>query len=108
MKPNATLTTPQTITVHIVPNDSGAPTGKLADAELHFTDEVLGGLRLVGFAIWERQTDAGRYVTFPARPYDVNGARRRFALLRPTGDAGAGDAIRERILEAYADYHAGG
>ena len=30
--------------VTIVPNDNGNPPGKLADAELHFTDGVLDGL----------------------------------------------------------------
>ena len=40
------------ITVKITPNDRGNPPGKLADAELHFTDGELGGLKLLGFAIW--------------------------------------------------------
>jgi hypothetical protein len=30
----------------------GAP-GKLADAELHFADGPLAGLKLIGFAMWE-------------------------------------------------------
>ena len=45
------------------------PPGKLADAELHFTDGVLDGLKLVGFAVWERRSGSGRNVTFPARQY---------------------------------------
>ena len=36
--------------VKITPNDQGNPPGKLADAELHFTDGVLDGLKLIGFA----------------------------------------------------------
>ena len=67
--------------VKIVPNEKGNPPGKLADAELHFDDELaarldalaagderlgryifepyvealraLAGLKLIGFAIWE-------------------------------------------------------
>ena len=35
---NATVAAPQNLTVKIVPNDKGNPPGKLADAELHFTD----------------------------------------------------------------------
>ena len=35
--------------VKIVPNDKANPPGKLADAELHFTDGVLDGLKLIGF-----------------------------------------------------------
>jgi len=34
----------------------------------------------------------------------VNGERRTFALLRPIGDATSQDAVRELILEAYAEY----
>jgi hypothetical protein len=92
-----------TLTVKIFVNDRGTPAGKLADAELHFSSESpLAGLKLIGFAIWERRGGAGRNVTFPARQYAVNGERRSFALLRPLTDATAPDAIRDRILEAYA------
>ena len=72
------------MTVKIAPNDKGNPPGKLADAELHFSDGPLEGLKLIGFAIWERRGGiGGRNVTFPARQYSVNGERRSFALLRP-------------------------
>jgi hypothetical protein len=90
--------------VKIVPNDKGNPPGKLADAELHFTDGVLGGLKLIGFSVWERRTGGGRNVTFPARQYSVNGERRSFALLRPVADATAQERVREAILRAYAEY----
>src|SRR5947207_10881546 len=90
--------------VKITPNDKGNPPGKLADAELHFTDGELDGLKLIGFAIWERRSGGGRNVTFPARTYAVNGERRSFALLRPIADATAQDRIRELVLEAYAEY----
>jgi len=92
------------VTVKITPNDKGNPPGKLADAELHFTEGVLEGLKLIGFGIWERRTGGGRNVTFPARQYSVNGERRSFALLRPVADATAQDRIRELILQAYAEY----
>ncbi len=72
----------QNVTVKITPNDKGTPPGKLAEAEIHFSDGPLAGLKLVGFAIWERK-NGGRTVTFPARQYAVNGERRSFALLRP-------------------------
>ena len=79
--------------------------GKLADAELQFTEGVLEGLKLIGFSIWERRTGTGRNVTFPARQYTVGGERRSFALLRPTnGDAAAQERLRELILQAYAEY----
>lgn len=73
--------------VHIVPNEKGNPPGKLADAELHFDHGPLEGLKLIGFAIWERKGGTGRNVTFPARQYSVNGERRSFALLRPVADS---------------------
>ena len=91
--------------VRITPNDKNNPPGKLADAEIHFNDGVLAGLKLIGFAVWERRTGGGRNVTFPARQYTVNGERRTFALLRPgNGDATAQDRLRELVLQAYADY----
>ena len=90
------------VVVKITANDTGNPPGKLADAELHFTSGPLDGLKLIGFAIWERRNNGGRNVTFPARQYSVNGERRSFALLRPIVDASAQDRIRDLLLEAYA------
>ena len=94
------------MTVTFTRNDKGNPPGKLADAELHFTDGPLDGLKLIGFAIWETRSGARRNVTFPARQYSVNGERRSFALLRPISDTAAHDRIRDLVLEAYASYEA--
>ena len=90
--------------VKITPNDKGNPPGKLADAELHFNDGELDGMKLIGFAIWERRSGGGRNVTFPARQYVVNGDRRSFALLRPIADTAAQERVRALVLEAYAEY----
>ena len=95
-----------TIIVKVTPNDKGNPPGKLADAELHFTDGPLEGLKLIGFAIWETRTGERRNVTFPARQYSVNGERRSFALLRPIGDTAAQERIRDLVLGAYRSYEA--
>jgi hypothetical protein len=92
------------VVIKISQTDKNNPPGKLADAELHFTEGILEGLKLIGFGVWERRTGGGRNVTFPARQYVVNGERRSFTLLRPIGDATAQDRIREAILEAYAEY----
>ena len=92
------------LTVKIAPNDKGNPPGKLADAELHFTDGPLEGLKLIGFGIWERRGGSGRNVTFPARQYSVNGERRSFALLRPIVDLAAQERVRTAILDAFAEY----
>lgn len=94
------------MTVKITQNDhrTNVPAGKLADAELHFTDGPLNGLKLIGFTIWERRDGHGRNVTFPARQYSLNGERRTFALLRPIEDSTAQAKLRELILQAYQEY----
>ncbi len=92
------------MTIKIVPNEKGNPPGKLADAELHFTQGPLEGLKLIGFGVWERKTGNGRNVTFPARQYSVNGERRSFSLLRPIVDATSQDRLRDLILQAYAEH----
>ena len=92
------------LVVKITPNEKGNPPGKLADAELHFTDGDLDGLKLIGFSVWERRSGGGRNVTFPARQWAVNGERRSFALLRPIIDVHAQERIRDLVLQAYAEY----
>lgn len=77
-----------------VVNQLGEAQNRLSDAQDAMTTyEALDGLKLVGFAIWERRTGAGwnRTVTFPA-------------VLRLIADATAQDRIRDLILEAYAEY----
>jgi hypothetical protein len=94
------------MTIKFTPNDKGNPPGKLADAELFFDSGPLEGLKLIGFAVWERKTGNGRNVTFPARQYSVNGERRSFALLRPITDATGQDRLRDLLLQAYAEHEA--
>jgi hypothetical protein len=93
------------MTIRFFPNDRENPPGKLADAEVHFTEGPLDGLKLLGFAVWERK-NGGRNVTFPARQYSVNGERRSFALLRPRSDATSQDKLRDIILDAYKEHEA--
>ena len=92
--------------VRIIPNERSSPVGKLADAELHFTEGPLAGMTLLGFAIWQRRDKSGRNVTFPSRQYSVNGERRSFALLRPIVDVSANAAVRDLILASYAKWEA--
>ena len=94
------------MTVKITPNDRSNPPGKLADAELHFSEGPLEGLKLIGFSIWERRGGNGRNVTFPARSYAVNGERRTFALLRPLVDTTGQHHLRDAILHAFEHYEA--
>jgi hypothetical protein len=93
--------------VILTPNEKGNPPGKLADAELHFYAGPLAGLKLIGFAVWERRSGGGQNVTFPARSYAVNGERRSFALLRPADFAAGTDTqqhIRDLIRTAWRRY----
>ena len=90
--------------IKITPNDKGNPPGKLAEAELHFSDGPLSGLKLIGFSVWERREGTGRNVTFPARSYVANGERRSFSLLRPITDTTGQNALREAILGAYEQF----
>jgi hypothetical protein len=104
-RPSGTaLDHPPVMTIKITPNDKGNPPGKLAEAELHFSDGPLQGLKLIGFSIWERRGGNGRNVTFPARSYVVNGDRRTFALLRPIVDSTAQEKLRGLILDAFQEF----
>jgi hypothetical protein len=94
------------VTVKIVAKDKDTPAGKLADAELCFAEGPLEGLKLVGFAVWERKSGGGRNVTFPARSYVQGGERRSFVLLRPVSDSTGQTRLRELILQAYDAFEA--
>ena len=89
------------IVVRIMPNDRSNPPGKLADAELHFTDGEREVLKLIGFAVWELRPGRGHNVTFPARQWVVSGEGREFALLRPTAEARTSERLRDVVLQAY-------
>ena len=89
------------IEVKILRNDRPTPVGKLADAEIHFIDGELAGLKLVGFAVWERRDGPGHNVTFPARQFIVHGDRRNFALLRGINNPTAQNRVRDLVLRAY-------
>ena len=97
-----------TITVTIVPLTGPTPVGKLADAEVHFHEGPLDGMKLTGFAVWETApgtTRAKRNVTLPSRQYTKDGERRAYALLRPRRP-GAEQPVRDLILAAYAAWEA--
>jgi hypothetical protein len=89
------------IEVKILRNEHGKPAGKLADAEIHFIGDELDGLKLVGFAIWERRDGTGRSVTFPARQFVLHGDRRNFELLRAISNPKVLRHVRDLVLAAY-------
>jgi hypothetical protein len=82
--------------------------GRVAEAELHFTEGVLAGLKLIGFSVWQRRDTFDYSVTFPARQYSVNGERRSFAVLRPIQDYDATTTLKQAIIEATKAYMASG
>ena len=61
--------------VKITLNDTNNPPGKLADAELHFTEGLLEGLKLIGFGVWESRAGSGQSGT----PPPGIGSARRFS-----------------------------
>lgn len=91
------------MTIKFVINDHGGPASKLADAELLFCRGPFDGLKLVGFAVWQRK-GGRRNVTFPARSYSVNGERRTLSLLRPISEVHAQERLRDVILAAFKEY----
>ncbi len=90
-----------TITIQIIKTNGHSAPGKLADAEIHFTGGELDGLKLVGFAVWQRRDGRGENVSFPARQFTVHGDRRSFSLLRWIAKRDAQDRLEAVVLEAY-------
>jgi hypothetical protein len=86
--------------VKVVPNDGSVPAGKLADVELHFAGGELGGLRLIGFAVWSWREGSGQNVTFPSRQFTVHGEKRHYTLLRSVEDAQAEKRLKAVVLQA--------
>jgi hypothetical protein len=91
------------VSVRITPNTTGNPAGKLADAEVIFGADSgpLSGLKLIGFAIWERRA-GGRNVTFPARQYSVKESAGVSRCCIPRTGTSAQEVIRDYILDAYS------
>ncbi len=90
------------ITIKILKTNGTSAPGKLADAEIHFQGGELDGLKLVGFAIWQKRRGEGQDVTFPSRHFIVHGERRNFTLLRWIDDRDAQERIADLVRRAYA------
>ncbi|MBA3640531.1 MAG: hypothetical protein H0W53_14910 [Acidobacteria bacterium] len=96
-----------TIIVKILKSEHHSAPGKLADAEIHFSGGELDGLKLVGFAVWQKRDGNGQNVSFPSRPFTVHGERRSFSLLRWIAKRNAQDRLENLVLQAYADHARG-
>ena len=90
-----------TIIVKIFKVDHSSAPGKLADAEIHFAGGELDGLKLVGFAVWQKRDGNGQNVSFPSRQFTVHGERRSFSLLRAVTDPVAQNRLHDIVLRAY-------
>ena len=93
-----------TITIKILNADPQSVAGKLADAEIHFDGGELDGLKLVGFAVWQKRDGKGQNVSFPSRQFTVHGERRSFSLLRWIAKRNAQEGLENLVLQAYADH----
>jgi hypothetical protein len=73
------------VSVTISRNEHGSPAETLADADVIVHGEAgpLTELTVIDFVVSERR-NGGQLVTFPARPYSLNGTRRSLALWLPT------------------------
>ena len=96
------------MTVKIVAaNEQASPAGKLADAELHFVEGPLGGLKLIGFSVWERRSHRGgatsRSRRAPTRS-TASGAATRCCGQSPTRTHRTNCATL--ILSAYTEHEA--
>jgi hypothetical protein len=67
--------------VHFVPRENG-PERLVTEAEIHFEEGELAGMRLVGFCLW-RSAEGDIYVTFPSRAFGVASERKYFDGCEP-------------------------
>ncbi len=93
-----------TIIIKILAADPHSAPGKLADAEIHFDGGELDGLKLVGFAVWQKRDGKGQNVSFPSRPFTVHGERRSFSLLRWIVNRNAQERLESIVIQAYSDH----
>ena len=93
-------------TVRIIPTDArNLGDNKLADVELHFTAAAgaLAGLKLIGFTVCDATT--WRYVIYPAyKGESAEGVSFTTHFLRLIDEYQSYAGIRDRILDAYAEY----
>ena len=90
----------KSVQVHFVSRENG-PERLVTEAELHFEDGPLAGMRLVGFSLW-RSAEGELYVTFPSRAFGAGTERRYFDYLRAVDSAPETvKNVKAWILEEY-------
>ena len=88
--------------VKITQNEKNNLPGKLAEAELHFTEGALDGLKLIGFTIWERRTGNGYEVSAFAVRHPGGALGYRFSA--GNGEGGALVYVSDNELSTQARY----
>ncbi len=77
------------------------PERLVCEAEIHFDEGPLSGMRLVGFSLW-RSPEGEVYVTFPSRAFGAGAERRFFDFLRSVdAEAAPVKALKAAIVAAY-------
>lgn len=77
------------------------PPGKLAEAEIHFLDGDLDGMRLMGLSVWER-TAGELEVRFPKG--HASGSSRSLLLAQTNKHSGTQAALAAEILDGYREW----
>ena len=78
-----------------------SPERLVSEAEIHFDEGALEGMRLVGFSLW-RSPEGELYVTFPSRAFGSGSERRFFDYLRSTdGTLDGVKRVKAWILDEY-------
>ena len=90
----------KSVQVQFVPRENG-PERLVTEAELHFDDGPLAGMRLVGFCLW-KSPEGEVYVTFPSRAFGAGSERRYFDYLRAIeGNGETVKGVKAWILDEY-------
>ena len=88
------------VQVRFVARENG-PERLVTEAEIHFDEGPLAGMRLVGFCLW-RSAEGELYVTFPSRAFGAGTERRYFDYLRAIdSDAETVKRVKAWILDEY-------
>src|SRR5687767_11266482 len=96
----------KSVTITFTKPGERAPEHLLANAELHFSNGLLAGLRLTGFAVWRAAANDGRRflsVTMPTRPVERGTRVNYYDHLR--GEAAPINRLKNAILAAYKDWN---
>ena len=90
----------KSVQVHFVPRENG-PERLVTEAELHFEDGPLAGMRLVGFCLW-KSPEGEVYLTFPSRAFGAGSERRSSDCLRAIdGNGETVKTVKAWILDEY-------